>query len=539
MCATSLALAAGCPVPPDEPAPPTWQDDIRPLFARSCVPCHTPGGQAPFPLTTYDEVAAFGPVVRSVVLERSMPPWGHDEDCRPALGSLWLSDEDVALVDAWGAADFPPGDNPVPAEAAPFAPVARPDPDRVLTFSAPYPLDPQKRDDYRCIVLDEPFVEDTYVTLTDFFPDNTAVVHHVIVYVVGAQQVAALEALDEADPGLGYTCFGDSGIPEANWLAGWAPGQGAGFPSADTAVRLPAGSRIVMQMHYNVVAAGPEDDLTDQTQIALWTLPPGQTPDYLITTLPVPNYGIDIPAGEAASVHHSSHRLPLSTTIVGAAPHMHLLGQSLRMDLVREDGGRECLVDVPHWDFDWQRGYLYPLPSQLSASVADRFEMTCTFDNSVDNQPRVGGEVRPPEAVGWGEGSLDEMCLMTLVLREPFFPAAGTGVCAGFSSCMTGCAAGDAFCPFACMTKLGLGCLQCGSDAIFGPCTREQCPVETVDFGACFYQCPVDDEDPYAAFSCMADRCRGPLEALYACAEPRLRDGTCADDWAACGGVSP
>jgi hypothetical protein len=53
---------------------------------------------------------------------------------------------------------------------------------------------------------------------------------------------------------------------------------------------------------------------------------------------------------------------------------------------------------VPRWDFNWQFMYLYENPLPLEPN--DLLKMTCEYDTSTRN-----------EAVRWGEGTLDEMCL--------------------------------------------------------------------------------------------------------------------------------
>ena len=66
-----------------------------------------------------------------------------------------------------------------------------------------------------------------------------------ILYRVDPSQVSAAEHLDAQDPGEGWTCFGDSGLPNsadldhAPWLGAWAPGAtesvdepGLGIPLA-------------------------------------------------------------------------------------------------------------------------------------------------------------------------------------------------------------------------------------------------------------------------------------------------------------------
>ena len=69
-----------------------------------------------------------------------------------------------------------------------------------------------------------------------------------------------------ATPGPGWSCFGGTGLSggrrsagiadslnNANWIAAWAPGWGGNRLPDGTGVSLPAGSQIVMQVHYNLL----------------------------------------------------------------------------------------------------------------------------------------------------------------------------------------------------------------------------------------------------------------------------------------------
>lgn len=536
----TIASCTGGTTTTEPPPPPTWHTDVRPLMERACLSCHVEGGIGPFALDTYDNALALGPALVRSVSTRTMPPWGHDDSCRPAIGSLWLSDDEVSLFEAWEAADFPEGDeaNARPS-VAPEPPAERGEPDLMLGLDAPFQVDPTRSDDYRCFLLDHTFERETFVSLADIFPGNLEVVHHVIVYKMAGTDVATLEALDAADERPGFSCFSGAGIEEGNYLVGWAPGAKHRLSSSEVAARVPAGSRLVMQMHYNVLGASADDVITDDTKIGLWTLDEGDTPTWIATTLPVVDFGISLPPGEADIEHNLTVRVPVDATIVGVAPHMHLLGKSIGMELVRSDGTRECLADLPRWDFDWQRGYIYPASHQLQLSVDDRLELRCAYDNSAANQPVTGGVVREPELVTWGDDSTDEMCLLTLILRQPFRPAASPGQCSGFRPCFDDCPEDDPFCALSCMGNEGVGCLRCGVDGLFGSCARAACGELAVDFGTCYYQCPLNDGDPYTGITCMKERCHDRLEAYYACLEPLMRDGACADDWDGCGGVLP
>jgi hypothetical protein len=98
--------------------------------------------------------------------------------------------------------------------------------------------------------------------------------------------------------------------------------------------------------------------------------------------------------------------------VFAATGHMHQLGTNVRLDVVRADGTSECLVDIGPWDFNWQRQYAFAMPLDIGAD--DALRITCRYDNSAGNQPLVDGTPIEPRDVRWGEGSLDEMCMVYL-----------------------------------------------------------------------------------------------------------------------------
>ncbi|MBI5609609.1 MAG: hypothetical protein HY902_12120, partial [Deltaproteobacteria bacterium] len=87
---------------------------------------------------------------------------------------------------------------------------------------------------------------------------------------------------------------------------------------------------------------------------------------------------------------------------------------------------KECLVETPQWDFDWQRIYVYDAPiDQLpTLGAGDRLRMRCTYDNSMGN-PAVVSALKDqgksqPQDVWLGEQTLDEMCLAVVqILYKP------------------------------------------------------------------------------------------------------------------------
>ncbi len=123
-------------------------------------------------------------------------------------------------------------------------------------------------------MLDPKLARDSYLTGTNVLPGNPDVVHHVILFRVPPDQVDEAQRLDNADQDEGWTCFGGSGVAgevdqlnDAPWLGAWAPGGSETKTPDGYGVDLPRGSRIIMQVHYNLLAdVGPD---MSSTQIRL------------------------------------------------------------------------------------------------------------------------------------------------------------------------------------------------------------------------------------------------------------------------------
>lgn len=405
----------------------TYWRDAKAVLDQKCVGCHSPGNIGPFSLESYTEVAAVAAILPPSIEDGSMPPWPASDACRDYAHARSLGADERALLLTWldeGAIEGDAADAPAPVPAMQgFTPN--------LTLALPEPYTPQlEPDDYRCFVI--PWNESGYVTGVRVEPDQAGIVHHVIAFAVEPSAVEAVETMDANEAGPGYTCFGGAGVP-ARWVASWAPGGlGVVYPEG-TGVRIDAGSRLVVQMHYNTASTAP---VADQSTIALMVEPSVERP---LVNQPLANPGwvlgfdpMTIPAGEPAVSHETLIDLwgnPWAEQIAeaGAGPggdlllhvaglHMHTLGVSAKLTLLRAGEDESCVVDIPRWDFHWQVGYELATPLRLSPG--DQLRLSCTWDNSAANQPILDGEQVEPIDVAWGEGTRDEMCLGVVALSR-------------------------------------------------------------------------------------------------------------------------
>jgi len=516
----------------------TYQSVVRAEIEQHCRSCHVVGGIAPFALDDVAVVEELAPVIVAAVEDGTMPPYLYDDSCRDVVDSLALSDASRAAFAAWRADGYVMGDEadyvaPPVVEAEPLR-----DPDLMLAPDPGYTPNGDIDDDYRCLVLDHEFAEDTFLVGQDIKPDRDDLVHHVIIFEVPAELRGELDALDAGEEGPGYTCFGDAGLDDgAVMIGGWAPGASVVSLNSDSAVRIKAGSALVMQVHYNTVqAALDENPAPDRSELRLWTLAPGVEPAKLTTLFPIAHGGIYIEAGDAESSHTRAQRVPVDSTIVGVAPHMHLLGRELRTQVRRPDGTTDCLSRIDDWDFNWQRSYRFSPEASPELDLHDVVEITCVYDNSAANQPIVDGEPIEPRDVTWGEGTLDEMCLDFLILETPYAGGGDSGTCGGFSGCMDSCDPTDSTCAVECMGSVGYPCVYCGLEAaMYGTCMQAQCGLSMLAFSQCYQARP----SGVGFFDTMVDHCEAEWSEVAACMDPVFRAGTCAEDFAACPGIAP
>ena len=529
-----------------EPIPRTYYADIVPLVQRECLTCHVEGGIGPFRLDSYEAVVDQAPAVVGAVTSGYMPPWMPSRDCGEIVGERGLSDEERQVFVDWNAGGLAMGD---PADAPP------PPEERDLTLTPTdaatiggggYVPDVDRPDDYRCFLLDMPIEETSYLTASQVVPDRKEMVHHVLVYAVPPGSVADAEAADAADATEGYTCFGgplpdsEGGVPPTQ-LGAWVPGSFPDVMPEGRGIRIEAGSRIVMQVHYNTLEA---EAVADQTefQAVLQVEPPA----ILVETLPLPILRLDIPAGERNVVESGVFRnwTDEPMTITSLSPHMHLLGTVFSARFMPAAGSpdeSQCLLEIPRWDFQWQQGYRRPVDSPVVLQPGEGIEVSCTYDNSATNQPIVNGAQVEPRDVTWGEGTLDEMCIL-YIRREAAFEAPPVTVLDGCTAesvdaCRAECGDGLA-CLYACdALTANRECQNCATSQTV-ECVRatSECGLEWLTLGDCLYQCTINvnllDGD---LDLCLQSECGGMYDAMLACTDAMLAAGTCDSYLSTCG----
>ena len=379
----------------------TYAHDVAPILQRQCETCHRSGQIGPMALTTYAQAAAWRTDIKRYTESRQMPPWKADPGAGDFQDARRLSKTEIATLAKWADAGAPEGDPknlPPPVHFNQDWPLGQPD--VVLQPDRAYHVEADGSDVYRCFVVPTDFTHDRYVSAVDVQPGNRAVVHHVIAFIDGEGKSAKLDG-HEKEPG--YTSFGGVGFTPTGALGGWAPGITPHYLPSGVATLVPAGARIVLQVHYHKDGK-PETDLS---RVGVYFSK--HLVEKTIHIAPVV-HGLQIPPNDAHyTVTTTSVPSPVDYHLIAITPHMHLLGRSMKLTAIKPNGVKVPLVSVSDWDFNWQSTYFYKNP--LALPKGTRITMTATYDNSARNRRNPNS---PPKLVTWGEQTTDEMCIAFL-----------------------------------------------------------------------------------------------------------------------------
>jgi hypothetical protein len=391
-------------------------------------------------LLTYKDARPWARSIREKVLQREMPPWHADPGYGQYSNDRRLTQQQIETIVAWvdqGAKEGEPKDLPAAPQLAEGWHIGKPD--VVLTMPEEFTFAAEGPDEYRYFRIPTDFKEDVWVQAAEARPGNRKIVHHIIAFLTPPRpkpdpnakklppppkefieafrknlifyEDGRLQRVKADAPVFDDGCAtkeGGSGIfrdgsgkddDGRNFLCGMSPGRDADSWVPGTAKKIPAGSTIVLQVHYS--RAGTEEK--DRSSVGL--IFAKQPPDKEVITRPVSNYHFQIPPGADNHEVTSCFTLPEDAHISSLMPHMHLRGKDMKVEAYYPDGRKAILLNVPHYSFSWQTNYY--LKSPVAVPKGTRIVCTAHFDNSTKNRFNPDAT----KAVRFGDPTYDEMMI--------------------------------------------------------------------------------------------------------------------------------
>jgi peroxiredoxin len=379
---TPTTQVAGCQigrVPATRVEGVTYAKHVAPILQARCQECHRPGEIGPFSLLTYAAARGWAGTIREVVREERMPPWYADPRHGSFANERRLPREEADTLLAWIAADCPKGDDkdlPPPRQFPTGWTIGTPD--AVYRMAEEFKVPATGTLDYVRFTVDPGFKEDVWVQAVECRPGNRAVVHHILVYL----QLPGKPI---------YAADGTAMV-----LVGWAPGDMQGVYPPGTAKRIPAGSKLVFEVHYTPTGTAQ----TDRSSVGVVFAK--KPPERAVETNILANT-VRIPARVGRHEGRFVYTFRDDARILSFLPHMHLRGVGAKYVATYPDRRTETLLSVPDYDFNWQSVYRFKEP--LRVPKGTKLTWTGWWDNSADNPRNPDSSVE----VQWGLQTSDEM----------------------------------------------------------------------------------------------------------------------------------
>lgn len=359
----------------------TFTKDVAPILQGRCEGCHRQGQAAPFTLSGFEDAVKHADMIREVTAQRRMPPWQADTRFGKFTQDPHLNRSEIDTIAAWVTAGKPRGDDKdLPKPATWAKGWVHGQPDQVFTMPDEYEVPADGVLPYKNWIIETKFTEDKWVKIAEARPGAPEVVHHVVAYIQrdGSNNPIA------ADGNLAI-------------LVGWAPGDLGLVCPPDTALRVPKGAKLRLEMHYTPNGKKVKDRSSIGIQFA------SKPPRYELLLSEFANMGFEVPANDPHHKAEATMRIRADARLVSLTPHMHWRGKAYHYEVVYPDGKKETLLSVPRWDFNWQHTYRFAEPVKLPKG--SKLHAVAHWDNSSLNPLNPD----PTKPVRFGLQTWDEM----------------------------------------------------------------------------------------------------------------------------------
>lgn len=385
-----ITPAAGCPLERKTlalgDAGVTYHRDVAPILARHCVRCHQPGGIAPFSLAAADDAVRKSRAIGEAISDRRMPPWHADPKYGRFANDPSLTDGERSTILDWCASGAAIGEGAAP-KSFPADPPNREGwqmgtPDLIVPIPEPFAVPAAGVIPYQVFEVDPGFKQDRWIREAEILPGNRAVVHHATLFL--------------KPPGIDGRF--SQGELQSFCLAAYAMGTPPMALPAGMAKKIPAGWRLVFEIHYVPNGSGQ----TDRTRLGLRFADPKSVQKEVATNILMATE-MSIPPRCPSHIETRSRTFEKDVFLLALFPHMHLRGVSFRYEATYPDGHTEILLSVPSWDLEWQNRYVFAEPKLLPAGT------TLTAIGCYDNSAANPNNPDPDVEVHVGPQTTDEM----------------------------------------------------------------------------------------------------------------------------------
>lgn len=379
---------------------PVWSPDVANIIYNHCSSCHHAGSIGPFELMSYSDAVSNGLSIQEQVGFRHMPPWPADPDYRHFAHENVLTQGEIDAVVDWVNFGAPFGD----PNLEPDPPVFPPGGSLLDTIDFQVAIEPytlqSNVDEYRWFVISNPFPSTIYVNAIEVFPGLDSVVHHAD---ISYDNTGASMANDLLDPLPGFN--GSTGSPTYSfYMNAWQPGGNVVRYPPQWGIAVPPGTDFVIEIHYGPGAQGQVDSTVMNLEFVTGGNVRPVNVGWLLGSGNMTDGPLVVPANTVRTFHQE-YTVPSNRSFVSICPHMHHVGVSYKV-WYEHAGDSVPLIDIPIWDFHWQRYYTFQQVQPIPAGAV--IKSIGVYDNTMNNPDQPNN---PPQNIYWGSTTADEMFL--------------------------------------------------------------------------------------------------------------------------------
>lgn len=369
----------------------SYTNEIAPILEAKCVSCHQEGSIAPFAMDRYEVVKGFAPMIREAVRTDRMPPWDADAHVGTFKDDASLTEEQTRTLINWIEAGAPrgEGEDPLAAEkhVAPEWPLGEPD---MIVEIPTYTIPAAGVVDYQYPIVENPLTEGKWVKASTAKVSQRQAVHHIL-----SGLLPKGKTFEDSMEALGGT------------VGGYTVGMESVVQPDDIGVYIPADQDFGYQMHYTPFGK----EVVSAEKIGLYFYDEDELPTLRMRETALVDQFIKIPPRDGNHKEVAYFNFPHDAILHTAVVHAHYRGTYSKLELQTPDGKRETILNVPFYDFNWQRMYEFEEPLDIPAG--SKLIATYIYDNSARNPANPD----PDKEVTWGDQSFEEMFYTSLRYR--------------------------------------------------------------------------------------------------------------------------
>ena len=339
---SALVLLSSAPARSDDPVTSAvrFNREIVRIFQHKCLPCHAPGAIA-MSLATHRDARPWARAIREEIVEQRMPPWSAARGSVRFNDDIGLTPRELTTILTWVDGGVPKGDD---ADLPPAAPSAAPMPSD-LTLAIPTQSVPGSTTDVvRRVTIPTGLATDRWIRQIRIEPGDRRLLR------------AAFAGIA---PGAGRSARTRDATPV--WAGAWSPWQPAILPPDDTAFLLPAGSAIVVELHYR----GLELPSTDRSSVELSF---AETREWNRSSSLV----LDATTRVSAERRTGERLIAQAATVWAIRPERLADGQSLEVSAHAPDGSVQVLLWIPKYRAEWPASFVLARPLRFAPGTRVR-----------------------------------------------------------------------------------------------------------------------------------------------------------------------